>query len=86
MRYSKHLSSVLNQHGFPQLSTDGIKAYFNVISIEGQIHTYKKIRDKLGESERFKYDLEVYKLNEQLKRVTLNRTPKDFLRYLLSMD
>lgn len=86
MQYSNYLAELMRFNGFPNLSLSSIQDYFNIISLEGQIRTYSKIRKTLDTNEQFKYDLEVFKLNKEVTRITGNLKPEEFVKLLIERE
>ncbi len=72
MVYSKYFSAVLNQHGPINLNQDCTRALYNVISIEARIDLYRKL-------DKFKYGVEISKLEQKLRFLTGFCDPKVLL-------
>jgi hypothetical protein len=86
MQYAKYLGNIVKQQGFPNLSQNALQSYFTVIFIEGQMESYKKIQLKLDEKDKFKFQMEIFKLNKSLASITGNLKPKDFLEIMMAGD
>ncbi len=72
MVYSKYFASIVKQHGSINLNQDCLQAMFNVIHIEAKIEVYQKI-------DKFKYGMEISKLEQKLRFLTGFCEPKVLL-------
>jgi hypothetical protein len=76
MKYSKYFSQIVRDNGTPNLSKEGYAKMMNIISLEGQLQTFKKV----SKLEPHKYSTMQLDVNMQLIKLTGNLDPKEFLR------
>lgn len=86
MKYSNYLGQVIRNQGFPNLNQRAIQDYFNVIHLEGQITAYKSMKVKMQQDEQHKFELELFKLNNGVTKITGNLPPREFLRLLMNRE
>ena len=86
MKYASYLGQVIKNQGFPKLNERAIQDYSNVIYLEGQLAAYKKMKSKLNNDELHKFELELFKLNNGITKITGNLPPREFLRLLINRE
>ncbi|MFT6922048.1 MAG: hypothetical protein ACJA1C_001046 [Crocinitomicaceae bacterium] len=80
MKYSKYFSQIVRDNGTPNLSREGFAKMMNVISLEGQLHAFKKV----SEVEQHKYPVMQFDVDKQLTQITGNIEPRELTRGLIS--
>jgi hypothetical protein len=89
MLYSKYFKAVINTGGIVNFNPEQITRIMNIVAIENQIKGVSDIRDKYtGIKEDNRYQIESYRLNQVLNRLTSERLPKELIEemYQLSQD
>ncbi len=89
MIYTKYFASITKENGQPNLSTEQFRRMMNIISVEGTLNDFNRIKEKYKDTpEYYKYDTLIFKQNSLLTELTGNLKPNDLLKeiYRLSRD
>jgi hypothetical protein len=83
MQYTKYLAEKVNESGMPNFTQAGFKKYMNVIYLEGKLAGFHDAKKLTRPAELHKYDMEVFKVNKLLTKLTGNLDPVEFVRSLV---
>jgi hypothetical protein len=84
MRFTRYYSKLLDAQGMPNISIEQHKRLFNIVTLESRID--EVTRPKEGEKDnelKYKCEVRIYRLQEQLKQLTDNEYPKDIMENML---
>ncbi|MEZ4921855.1 MAG: hypothetical protein R2780_01675 [Crocinitomicaceae bacterium] len=82
MQYSKYFGAIIRENGMPNLTTEALQKFFNVIHLEGKLEGLKAAK-KLNKTEPNQFDLKLFTVGKELTAITGNLEPKEFLEQLL---
>jgi len=89
MKYSKFFKAIINSGGIINFNPEQITRIMNIVAIENQIKGVSDIREKYTHIKQDnRYQIESYRLNQILNRLTSELTPKELIEdmFRLSQD
>jgi hypothetical protein len=80
MRFTRYYSKLLDAQGTPHLSVEQHKRLFNIVTLESRLDELNKLKEGLKDSDlKYKSEVRIFRLQEQLKKLTDNQYPKDIM-------
>ena len=87
MIYSRYFKAMINDGNIRSLSPSQITRMMNIIHLEGKIAGINTFKEKLkGTNEAYKYDIFIFKIQEQLSVLTNGLLPKDLFMEFCSLS
>lgn len=87
MKYTKHLSIILNSNGVPNMRSEQFKTLMNIVHLEGRLTQLTKLKERAKKSrEPHRYDLGIQDVSQQITDLTRNCDPKAFFILLLGNE
>ena len=85
MKFTRYFSGVIKNQGIPHIDVNEYCRLFNIITLEAKLEELYKLQDK-GRSHNTKYmlDIRIHDLKTKLDRLTMENTPQNVLKYMLS--
>lgn len=84
MNYSKHFGTILKHQGVPNMSPSAFAKMMNIVYLEGKLEGLKKASVKMQKSQEPKmFEIDVFKVGNQLTELTGNLEPKELLENII---
>ena len=85
MKFTSYFAGVIKNQGIPHIDVNEYRRLFNIITLEAKLEELYKLQDK-GRSHNTKYmlDIRIHDLKTKLDRLTMENTPQNVLKYMLS--
>ena len=85
MKFTRYFAGVIKNQGIPHIDVNEYQRLFNIIALEAKLEELYKLQDK-GRSHNTKYmlDIRIHDLKTKLDRLTMENTPQNVLKYMLS--
>jgi hypothetical protein len=80
MNYTNFISATFKNNGVPNLDNNSFALLMNIVHLEGKI----KVLQELNKREKYKYDINIIKFQEQIKKLTNNLAPQQLMIKLTS--
>ena len=85
MKFTKYFSGIIKNQGVPHITISEYQKVFNIISLENRIDELYRLKNKESSTTRkYRYDIRIKQLEDKLHRLTLENTPQNLLKYMLS--
>lgn len=85
MKFTRYFSGIIKNQGIPHIDVNEYRRLFNIISLEAKLDELYKLKDNERNHDRkYMLDSRIHILKEQLDRLTLENTPQNVLKYMLS--
>lgn len=85
MKFTKYFSGVIKNQGIPHIEVNEYQKAFNIVSLESRLDELYQLRDKERNNDRkYSYNIRIYDLEKKLNRLTMENTPNNVLKYMLS--
>ena len=85
MKFTRYFSGIIKNQGIPHIDVDEYRRLFNIIALEAKLEELYKLKDNERSHDRkYALDIRIHTLKEQLDRLTLENTPQNVLKYMLS--
>lgn len=85
MKFTRYFSGVIKNQGIPHIDVDEYRRLFNIISLEAKLEEIYKLKDNERNNDRkYVLDVRIHDLKETLNRLTMENTPQNVLKYMLS--
>ena len=85
MKFTRYFAGVIKNQGIPHIDVNEYRRLFNIITLEAKLEELYKLQDN-GRSHNTKYmlDIRIHDLKTKLDRLTMENTPQNVLKYMLS--
>lgn len=84
MKYTKYFGGVARNQGVPFLNTNNFAIFMNIVHLEGSINSLNTVKSKAkGTDEFYKYDVQIFKYEERLSKLTEGLEPYELLEKLV---
>ena len=81
MIYTKYFASITKENGQPNLSTEQFRRMMNIISVEGILSGFNRIKEKYKDTQYYyKYDTLIFKQDTVLTDLTGNLKPNELIK------
>lgn len=85
MKFTRYFSGIIKNQGIPHIDVNEYRRLFNIISLEAKLEELYKLKDNERSHDRkYALDIRIHTLKGQLDRLTLENTPQNVLKYMLS--
>lgn len=85
MKFTRYFSGIIKNQGIPHIDVNEYRRLFNIISLEAKLEELYNLKDNERNHDRkYMLDSRIHTLKEQLDRLTLENTPQNVLKYMLS--
>jgi len=87
MIYTKYFASITKENGQPNLSTGQFRRMMNIISVEGTLNGFNRIKEKYKDTQDYyKYDTLIFKQNTVLTDLTGNLKPNELIKEMYHLS
>lgn len=85
MKFTRYFSGVIKNQGIPHIDVNHYQRVFNIVSLENRIDELQSLKDNERSHDRkYSYDIRITRLRNQLDKLTMENTPQNVLKYMLS--
>jgi hypothetical protein len=85
MKFTRYFSGVIKNNGIPNIAVSEYQKVFNIVSLENRIDELYRLKDKERNQDRkYRFDIRIKHLEDQLNRLTMENTPQNILKYMLN--
>ena len=85
MKFTRYFAGVIKNQGIPQIDVNEYQRLFNIIALEAKLEELYKLKDnERSHNSKYTLDIRIYNLKELLDRLTMENTPQNVLKYMLS--
>ena len=85
MKFTRYFSGVIREKGIPQINVQEYQRLFNIITLEIRLDELTQLKDNERSHDRkYMLDIRIFNLKQQLNRLTMENTPQNVLKYMLS--
>ncbi|WP_027125270.1 hypothetical protein [Gelidibacter mesophilus] len=85
MKFTRYFAGVIKNQGIPHIDVNEYRRLFNIISLEAKLEELYKLNDNERSHDRkYTLDIRIHTLKELLDRQTMENTPQNVLKYMLS--
>ena len=87
MIYTKYFATVTKENGQPNLSNDQFRRMMNIISVEGILNGFNKIKENYKNTPGYyKYDILIFKQDKVITTLTGNLKPNELLKEMYRLS
>lgn len=85
MKFTNYFSVIIKNNGVPQINVNEYRRLFNIISLENRLDELYKLKDQeRSHDRRYSLEIRIFKLKDQLDRLTMENTPQNVLKYMIN--
>jgi hypothetical protein len=85
MKFTRYFSGIIKNQGIPHIGVNEYRRLFNIITLEAKLEELYKLKDNERSNDRkYTLDIRIHTLKELLDRLTMENTPQNVLKYMLS--
>jgi|25_taG_2_1085351.scaffolds.fasta_scaffold16115_2 hypothetical protein len=85
MKFTRYFAAIIKNQGIPHIDVNEYRRLFNIISLEAKLEELYRLKDNERNHDRkYMLDSRIHDLKIQLDRLTLENTPQNVLKYMLS--
>lgn len=85
MKFTRYFSGVIKNQGIPHIDVNEYRRLFNIITLEAKLEELSRLKDNERNHDRkYMLDSRIHDLKTQLDRLTMENTPQNVLKYMLS--